>query len=102
VPGRSNFGTQFNWSYLMTNAKYAAQVGREAVLSLLSDAEAARVSTAEGTADLHNEEEFVDLEHLERGVQQAASATQVTVGTIIPRNSVSNATWSKIVARLMP
>jgi hypothetical protein len=83
----------------MTDSKYAAQIARDTVLNLLSDAEVAKVSTAEGVAALHPEEEFVDLGNLELGVQQADSAAEPTK-TIISRQAVSNETWNKIVAQL--
>ena len=84
----------------MTDAKRAEQVARDTVLKLLSDEETARVSTAETASRLTEGAEYVDLEHLERGVQRAKSASAVTMGHVLPRSAVSDETWSKIVAQL--
>jgi hypothetical protein len=84
----------------MTDAKRAEQVALEAILELLSDEETARVSTAETASGLKEGAEYVDLEHLDRGVQRAKSAAGLTMGHLLPRNAVSKETWSKILARL--
>jgi len=84
----------------MTDAKRAEQVAREAILELLSDEETARVSTAETASALKEGAEYVDLEHLDRGVQRAKAAGGVTMGHVLPRNAVSKEIWSKILARL--
>jgi hypothetical protein len=84
----------------MTDAKRAEQVARDTVLKLLSDEETARVSTAETASRLTEGAEYVDLEHLERGVQRAKSGSAMTMGHVLPRSAVSGATWSKIVAQL--
>jgi len=49
-------------------------IARESVLKLLSDDEVASVSTAETATRLLDAEEYLDLEELERGVQQARKA----------------------------
>lgn len=84
----------------MTESNRADIAARDAILKLLSDAETAKVSTAEETA-LPEGEEYVDLEDLEAGVQlAAASMPKETAGRIIPRSAVHDGTWSKILAQL--
>jgi hypothetical protein len=73
---------------------------REAVLKLLSDEETARVSMAETKTVLAEGSDYVDLEHLEKGVQCASAAVAVMMGGVIPRTTVSDQTWSKILAHL--
>jgi hypothetical protein len=85
----------------MTVSDRADQLTRETILKLLSDEENAKVSTAEGAASLPEGEEFVDLEHLDQGVQTAtASMTKERAGHIVPRSAVHDVTWSKILAQL--
>jgi hypothetical protein len=84
----------------MTDGKRADQVTRDTILKLLSDEETARVSTAETASGLKEGAEYVDLEHLDRGVQRAKAATKVTMGHALPRSAVSGATWSKVIAQL--
>jgi hypothetical protein len=84
----------------MTTSARADHVSREAILKLLSDAETAKVSTAEEAA-LSEGGEYVDLENLEAGVQAAtASMSKATAGHIIPRGAVHEDTWNKIVGQL--
>ncbi|MGN6111154.1 MAG: hypothetical protein ACTHU0_39010 [Kofleriaceae bacterium] len=70
---------------------------RNQILRLLSDTEAEGVATAE-THPIPAGEEFLDLEHLERGVQRAEPATRSA--HTIPRTAVSDSTWQKILAVL--
>ena len=85
----------------MSDAERAAYVTRDTILMLLSDEENARVSNAEAALRLAQGEEYLDLEHLDRGVQRAKAATaKATMGQILPRTTVSDATWSKILAHL--
>ena len=74
---------------------------RESVLKLLSDDEVASVSTAETAARLLDGEEYLDLEQLERGVQQARKAGPA-MGRVLPRRTVHKDTWSKILTVLGP
>jgi hypothetical protein len=83
----------------MTDAK-REEVARDTILGLLSDEETARVSTAEGVSGLTEGAEYLDLEHLDRGVQRARASTAVTMGHVLPRNAVRVETWSKILAQL--
>jgi len=73
---------------------------REAILKLLSDDEIARVSTREAGAPLEPGDEYVDLKHLRRGVRYMTSMTHVRTSDLLPRNAVSDETWTKICARL--
>ncbi len=74
---------------------------RDRVLSLLSDEENAKVSTAEGKSSLSQGDEYVDLEHLDKGVQRAgATMPKAEIGTLIPKSAVHAETWDKITAQL--
>jgi 2TM domain len=76
------------------------QVARDTIMKLLSDEEIARVSTGEAAARLGEGAEYLDLQHLDRGVQRATTVSQVPMGHILARSAVSAETWSKILARL--
>ena len=84
----------------MKDPKLAQQSARNEVLKLLSDEEIARVSNAEGTNGLAEGQEYVDLEHLDRGAQRAKAQMTIAMGHILPRRAVSDATWTKILAHL--
>ncbi len=73
---------------------------RNSIVMLLTDEENARVTTAEAGASLVEGSEFLDLEHLERGIQRSAGTAAPEMAHIIPRSSVGNDTWSKIVSHL--
>jgi hypothetical protein len=83
----------------MTDAK-GAEVARDNILKVLSDEEVAKVSIAETAAGLTEGAEYLDLEHLDQGVQRAKAATKLTMGHVLPRSAVSDETWSKILAQL--
>lgn len=85
----------------MSDAQRAAYATRDTVLMLLSDEENAKVSNAEDALRLADGEEYVDLEHLDRGIQRAEAITsKAAMGHILPRSAVSGETWGKILARL--
>ena len=84
----------------MTDTKRTEQVTRDAILNLLTDEETARVSTAEVATRLTEGAEYLDLEHLDQGVQRAKVATAVKMGHVLPRSAVSAETWRKILAQL--
>jgi hypothetical protein len=84
----------------MTDAKRAEQVARDDILKVLSGEEIAKVSTAEAASRLTEGGEYLDLEHLDQGVQRAKAATKVTMGHVLPRSAVSDETWRKVLARL--
>lgn len=73
---------------------------RDTVLNLLSDEETGRVSMAESKPTLTSGVEYIDLDHLDQGVQRVRAEAEVVMGNVIPRASVSDVTWNKIVAQL--
>jgi hypothetical protein len=83
----------------MKNDKRTEYLTRESILSLLSDAEVALVSTAETEPRLLEGDEYLDLEHLDLGVRRARGLTSPT-GSLLPKKAVHNETWSKIVRQL--
>ena len=84
----------------MSEAQRANYVSRDAILKLMSNDEIAKVSTAETAAGLKAGDQYLDLEHLEHGIQQAGSAATVNMGQAVPRSAVSNETWSRILDQL--
>jgi hypothetical protein len=70
---------------------------REAILGLLTDAEVAKVSRAEGEPRLIEGDEYIDLEDLGSGVQLVQATPRTAPGHALPRSAVSDATWAKIV-----
>lgn len=73
---------------------HVQQHTRSEILGLLSDDEIRAVSLAE-EQPIPEGDEYLDLEHLERGVQQA---TRNTSGTnALPRNAVRDDTWTHIL-----
>ena len=76
-----------------------AYVTREAILELLSDNEVAAVSTAETALHLNRGDEYIDLDHIEHGIQHGPERT-TPMGHVLPRKVVSKASWLKIVALL--
>ena len=85
----------------MTDAQRVEQDARDNILKILSNEEIAKVSNAEGKHLLPVGTEYLDLEHLNQGVQSAKAATKVTIGHALPRSAVSSETWSKILAQLV-
>ncbi len=83
----------------MTHDKRTEYITRDSVLRLLSDAEVAKVSTAETATDLADDDEYLDLEHLDQGVRRARKGTS-PMGRLLTRKAVSEGTWSQIVAQL--
>ena len=83
----------------MNNDLRTETVTRDNVLKLLSDDEVASVSTAETATRLLDGEEYLDLEHLDRGVQKTTKSPTVMAG-VLPRRTVRKDTWGKIVALL--
>lgn len=74
----------------------ASQTRRE-ILGMLSDDELRYVSNAEETR-IPEGADYLDLEHLELGVQQAEPNT--SGDHALPRSAVSDDTWTKILAVL--
>ncbi|HJX62432.1 MAG TPA: hypothetical protein VJ860_00600 [Polyangia bacterium] len=83
----------------MNNDLLTENLTRENVLKLLSDGEVASVSMAETALRLLDGEEYLDLEHLDRGVQKTGKLPTVMAG-VLPRRTVHKDTWGKIVALL--
>jgi phosphoserine aminotransferase len=84
----------------MTVAERTEYVTRDTIMKLLSDEEIAKVSNAETAYALVEESEYLDLEHLDKGVQRAQSGMQVSIGNALPRTAVSQDTWDKLLAQL--
>jgi nucleotide-binding universal stress UspA family protein len=85
----------------MKNDKRTAYETRDGILKLLTDQEVARVSTAETAAHLAAGDEYLDLEQLARGVQQASRGEATTpMGRVLPRKALQEGTWTKILAVL--
>jgi len=84
----------------MRVADRAELVTRDTILKLLSNEEIARVSTAETASKLTEGQEYLDLQHLDQGVQRANAATKAKIGNVLPRSSVRDETWSRILAQL--
>jgi hypothetical protein len=83
----------------MKNDERSAYVTRETILKLLSNDEVAKVSMAETAARLPDGDEYIDLEHLERGVQRAGGSP-TPMGHVLSKKSVHPETWVKILAEL--
>jgi hypothetical protein len=71
-------------------------VTRDAILNLLTEAEVAKVSTAEGLVALAEGEDYVDLERLDLGVQRAKHDVKIAMENVVPRSAVGQSNWSKI------
>ena len=80
--------------------KRRAYVTRDRIMKLLTDGEVGSVTTAETKANLLDGDEYLDLEQLDHGVQQA-TATKTPMGRVLPRKAVHEKTWIKILAQLM-
>jgi hypothetical protein len=83
----------------MNPSERTEMLARDRILMLLSDAETASVSTAETAIDLADGEEYLDLAHLDQGVQRAHGPAPV-MGRVVPRKAVHEETWSRIQAEL--
>lgn len=84
----------------MTIGQRADLTTKDTILKLLSDDELARVSSAEGAAPIPAGEEYVDLSHLERGVQRARDSA-TPMGKILPKSAVLPHTWTSVMAVLV-
>jgi hypothetical protein len=74
-------------------------VTRESVLMLLSDDEVAAVATAETATRLPEGDEYLDMEQLEQGVQRAHNK-KTPMGRVLPKKSIHQDTWNKILKQL--
>jgi len=84
----------------MQNKSQTGYLERNKILTLLSDEEVARVSRAESEASMTKGDEYIDLSHLEKGVQRAD--TSLSMHNLLPKAAVREATWVEIVASLTP
>lgn len=84
----------------MINQTKTDQETRESILQLLSDDEVASVSRIEGTLSLLDGEQYLDLQHLDRGVCAALDPNVVPMGHVLARRAVRPATWAKILGDL--
>lgn len=83
----------------MDSQKVTTRATQESVMKMLSDDEVSKVSTAEAGAPLTENEPYLDLENLDRGVQQARGA-MTAMGRVLPKSAVHPDTWTKILAHL--
>jgi hypothetical protein len=74
-------------------------ITRESILMLLSDDEVAAVATAETATRLPDGDEYLDMEHLEQGVQ-CAHHNKMPMGRMLPKKAVQVETWKKLLAKL--
>lgn len=81
------------------NATQEEHLTRDKILRLLSNEEVAGVSSPETENGLADGDEFIDLGKLEQGVQRAPAA-KTSMGRVLTKNAVSEATWSKILLLL--
>ncbi len=82
----------------MTNDK-ATLTLRDRVLGQLSDDENSKVTNAETAASLTAGDEYLDLEHLAKGVLKAG-ASKLTMGNALPKSAVQPKTWATILTML--
>jgi hypothetical protein len=83
----------------MNAARQTEESTRESVLKLLSEGEIASVSSAEAKTHLRRGDHYLDLEHLEQGVQRAdGSATNME--HVLPRKAIHEDTWRRILRKL--
>ena len=86
-------------SDIQTDPESKTYVTRASVMQLLSDDEVAKVSSAESSDPLSVGDEYLDLLHLDVGVQRAKEAT---IGTshLLPKKVIHADTWGKILSHL--
>jgi hypothetical protein len=83
----------------MKNDNRSQYVTRESVLMLLSDDEVSAVATAETATRLPDGDEYLDMEQLDQGVQRAHQK-KTPMGRVLPKKSVREDTWQKILKQL--
>jgi hypothetical protein len=66
---------------------------------LLSDDEVSAVATAETATRLPDGDEYLDMEQLDQGVQRAHQK-KTPMGRVLPKKSVREDTWQKILKQL--
>lgn len=83
----------------MADFKYNDQINRDAILNLLTDGEVAKVSNIETGSSLQEGDEYLDLEHLDHGIQKAKRGREIAMATVVPRSIISAESWKKIIAQ---
>lgn len=84
----------------MTATKQAdPSLTRDQLMKLLSEGEVASVSTAGTKTHLGRGDEYLDLEHLQQGVQRADGAV-TRLGHVLPRKAIHEDTWRRILRQL--
>ena len=84
----------------MKTTKRSEYLTRNDILKQLTDVEVTHVSTAETAAHLADGDEYLDLDQLERGVQQACGAIAPSMGRLLPKKALPVATWKKLISLL--
>jgi hypothetical protein len=87
--------------YAMRTDKRTTLIARNDLLKLLTDDEVASVSTAETAGQLDDQDEYLDLSNLDKGVRRAKRGQTLT-SSVLPKKAVSKETWNKIMAQLAP
>lgn len=93
----------------VTAPKGGRYITRDAILSMLSDAEVARVSTFESAPSLApgeeysavtlaEGEEYIDLARPERGVLRVEPGVRLDMAHVLPRSALSDGTWQRILS----
>lgn len=82
------------------NSARTEYITRDRILKLLSENELAAVSSLETAKRLASGDEYLDLAHLDQGVRRA-TGTAKPRATLLAKKSVSDATWTKILAQLV-
>ncbi len=78
----------------------ATMATKQEILDLLDDNEVARVARAEEEVDLADGDEYVDLDHLDDGIQHVKGRTRKSIHSILPKSMVSEKTWQQIQSTL--
>ena len=85
----------------MRTDKRTTLIARNDLLKLLTDDEVASVSNAETAGQLDDQDEYLDLSNLDKGVRRAKRGQTLT-SSVLPKKAVSKETWNKIMAQLAP
>lgn len=83
----------------MTSSDRSRDVMRDAILQLLSPSEVDTIVSSTTKARLGNGDEYVDLHHLELGVQRIRGAARPT-GEVVVRKAIYEDTWRRVVRQL--
>lgn len=73
---------------------------RRQVVELLSEAEAARLEKVLSTGILQDNEEYIEVDHVSRGVQRAGPGMLLGRSRLILRRALDADTWSQLVTLL--